>query len=86
MPKFEANKDDFAKIWQKLGAIAPQLRRLLGDSVLLIPRDFWFGAILGVGLGGLAVLLGALGWYPSAWGLMRGRGTAVIWGFPARNI
>ena len=23
MPKFEANKEDFAKIWQKLGAIAP---------------------------------------------------------------
>ena len=23
MPKFEANKDDFAGIWQRLGAIAP---------------------------------------------------------------
>ena len=25
MPKFEAKKGDFAKIWQKLGATAPQL-------------------------------------------------------------
>ena len=30
----------------------------LGDSVLLIPRDFWFEAILGAGLGGFAVLVG----------------------------
>ena len=64
-----------------LGAVAP-----LGDSVLLIPRDFWFRVILGARLGRLAVLVGALGWYPSAWGLMRGCGTGAIWGFPARNI
>ena len=58
----------------------------LGDSVLLVPRDFWFGVIWGAGLGGFVVLVGALGWYPSAWGLMGGRGTVAIWGFPARNI
>ena len=44
-----------------LGAAAP-----LGGSVLLIPRDFWFVAILEAELGGLAVLVGALRWYPSA--------------------
>ena len=66
-----------------LGSWGP---RPLGDSVLLVPQDFWFGAILGAGLGGWAVLGGALGWYPSAWGLMGGRGTVAIWGFPARNI
>ena len=64
-----------------LGAAAP-----LGDSVLLIPRDFWFEAIMGAGLGGLAALVVALRWYPSEWGLMLGRGTAAIWRFPARNI
>ena len=32
------------------------------------------------------MLGGALGWYPSAWGLMGGRGIVAIWGFPARNI
>ena len=60
--------------------------RILGAAALLVNRDFWFGVILGAGLGGLAVLVGALGWYPSAWGLMGGRGTVAIWGFPARNI
>ena len=53
-------------------------RGSLGDSVFLVPRDFWLGAILGAGLGGLALLVGALRWYPSTWGLMGGHGTVAI--------
>ena len=51
-----------------LGSWGPRLPSAapLGDSALLIPRNFWFEAILGAGLGGLAVLVGALRWYASA--------------------
>ena len=41
---------------------------------------------MGTGFGGLAVLVGAFRWYLSVWSLMHGRGTAAIWGFPARNF
>ena len=73
--------NDWGSPSRVLGAVAP-----LGDSVLYISRDFWFEAVLGAGFGGLAVLGGAWGWCPSAWSLMRGRGAAAIWGFPARNF
>ena len=36
----------------------------LGGSVLFTPRDFWFEAVLGVGFGGLAVLVGGFGVVP----------------------
>ena len=64
-----------------LGTEAPLGTLFFLSLGIFSSRPFW-----GQDLGGLAVLVGALGWYPSSWSLMRGRGTAAIWGFPARNF
>ena len=42
-----------------LRAMAP-----LADSVLFIPRDFWFEAVLGAGSGGLTVTCWGFGVVP----------------------
>ena len=51
-----------------------------------IPQDFGSRPFRERGLGVWLRLVGALGWCPSAWSLMRGGGAAAIWGFPTRNF